>query len=76
MPGIHLTQRQMGPPAAGGSNGIHVWTRLLGTWACQLAVELDIGHPAAGTRVDIVTRVPSWYMEEEVARGLDKDRRH
>ena len=29
-----------------------------------------------GARVDNVTRVPSWYMEEEVARGLNKDRRH
>ena len=26
--------------------------------------------------LDNVTRVPSWYMEEEVARGLTKKDRH
>ena len=35
-----------------------------------------VGHPAAGTRVDIVTRVLSWYMEEEVARELTKEDWH
>ena len=38
--------------------------------------EVQCCDPSQGARVDNVTRVPSWYMEEEVARGLDKDRRH
>ena len=29
-----------------------------------------------GARVDNVTRVLSWYMEEEVARGLTKEDWH
>ena len=43
-----------------------MWTGLLGTWAME----------SKGARVDNVTRVPSWYMEEEVARGLTKKDRH
>ena len=47
--------------------------RTAGTWVIICGRRYRL---LQGARVDNVTRVPSWYMEEEVARGLNKDRRH
>ena len=44
---------------------VHVWTGLLGPGLVICGRRYRL---LQGARVDNVTRVPSWYMVEEVAR--------